>query len=380
MLLSLVVFAGVYVLWRYIAPLALGRGVRVLLGVGVLLVLFHLLIISRFFGSLASPEVPAPLLWGLSAGFFGLCLFALGLMLRDALAALLYPFARRAAQGLWQGKALAHGMLLLSLGLGALGVWQAVKLPAVRQVELAVPGLPAAFDGYRIVHLTDLHMSRLFTGRWVREVVARSNALQPDAVLLSGDLVDGKVAWRAADYPHLAGLQGRDGVYAVPGNHEYYADYVQWMQVFEQLGLQMLVNRHVRLQRGDATLVVAGVSDGVALGRGFPGPDIAAALAGRPADAPVILLAHRPGQARAHAAQGVALQLSGHTHGGHVLGLHRLVARFNGGFVSGLYRVGGLQLYVSNGAGLWPGFPIRLGKPSEITLFTLRQQKEAASP
>jgi predicted MPP superfamily phosphohydrolase len=72
---------------------------------------------------------------------------------------------------------------------------------------------------------------------------------------------------------------------------------------------------------------------------------------------------------------GVALQLSGHTHGGMVLGLDQLVARGNNGFVSGLYEVGGMQLYVNNGTALWPGFALRLGRPSELTVFTLRQPK-----
>jgi predicted MPP superfamily phosphohydrolase len=68
----------------------------------------------------------------------------------------------------------------------------------------------------------------------------------------------------------------------------------------------------------------------------------------------------------------VRLQLSGHTHGGMIRGLDRLVARGNAGFVSGAYRVGGMLLYVSNGTALWPGFALRLGRPSELTRITLR--------
>ena len=80
----------------------------------------------------------------------------------------------------------------------------------------------------------------------------------------------------------------------------------------------------------------------------------------------------QPRQARAAAARGVALQLSGHTHGGMIIGLDRLVARGNAGFVSGRYELGGMTLYVSNGTGLWPGFALRLGIPSEITRIILR--------
>ena len=109
---------------------------------------------------------------------------------------------------------------------------------------------------------------------------------------------------------------------------------------------------------------------------GQAGPDLNAALAGAPANVPIVLLDHQPKFARAAAARGVALQLSGHTHGGMIVGLDRLVARANGGFVSRRYEVDGqgarMTLYVSNGTALWPGFALRLGRPPEMTRFTLR--------
>ena len=86
----------------------------------------------------------------------------------------------------------------------------------------------------------------------------------------------------------------------------------------------------------------------------------------------MILLDHQPGRAKRNATRGVALQLSGHTHGGMVRGLDRLVARGNDGFVSGRYQVGGMTLIVGNGTGLWPGFALRLGRPSEMIRITLR--------
>ncbi len=89
-------------------------------------------------------------------------------------------------------------------------------------------------------------------------------------------------------------------------------------------------------------------------------------------EAVTILMAHRPDGARENAKAGVDLQLSGHTHGGQVLGLHYIAQYANDGLVSGLYPIGGMQLYVSNGTGLWNGFPIRLGRPAEITQIVLR--------
>ncbi|MDR2696749.1 MAG: metallophosphoesterase, partial [Deltaproteobacteria bacterium] len=104
----------------------------------------------------------------------------------------------------------------------------------------------------------------------------------------------------------------------------------------------------------------------------LPGPDIAGALAGAPEGAVRILLDHRPGNAPENARMGVDLQLSGHTHGGQILGMHQLVARFNQGFVYGWYQVDTMRMYVSSGAGLWNGFPVRLGVPSEIVRCVLR--------
>jgi predicted MPP superfamily phosphohydrolase len=108
-----------------------------------------------------------------------------------------------------------------------------------------------------------------------------------------------------------------------------------------------------------------------------PLPDVQQALAGVPPTDPVILLSHRPTGAALNAQAGAGLQLSGHTHGGQILGPHLLTQWANEGYVSGLYQVGGMTLYVSNGTGLWPGFPIRLGRPSEITQIVLRSPAKA---
>jgi predicted MPP superfamily phosphohydrolase len=170
----------------------------------------------------------------------------------------------------------------------------------------------------------------------------------------------------------LVELGARDGVVAIPGNHEYYAEYVNWLKTFDRLGLRMLLNGHTTIELGGQSLVLAGITDAAASRVGQPLPAIDAALAGVPPSATVILLSHRPVGAARHAQAGARLQLSGHTHGGQILGPHLLTQWANEGYVSGMYRVGGMQLYVSNGAGLWNGFPIRLGRPSEITRIVLR--------
>ena len=362
-----------YVVLRLVWPLRVSWPVRSALTVLVYGLALHHRIVARFAGSMASPELPKLVIATLGTGFIALLLTAVFVLVLDAVMLLARVLRRRRALAYLRAPGPRPAAAALALLLALYGTWQAMAVPKVRQVEIAIDGLPAAFEGYRVLQLTDIHASRLLTGEWVADVVALSNAQQPDLVVITGDLVDGSVEARADDVRPLADLRAPDGVVAITGNHEYYAQYQAWMQAFRALGMQVLENTHLGIARGDAVLTIAGVTDPVADRYGLPGPDLDAALAGAPPQAPVILLDHRPVAAREAASRGVALQLSGHTHGGHITGMHRLVARANGGFVSGLYRVAGMQLYVSNGAGLWPGFATRIGVPSEITVLTLRR-------
>lgn len=257
--------------------------------------------------------------------------------------------------------------------LGVIGVMNAVRVPPLADVTLPIRDLPPQYEGYTILQLTDLHISRLFPATWTQKVVERANVLDVDLVVVTGDVIDGSLAMRRADVAPLAGLKARDGVYMSPGNHEYFLGFREWMQHFSEMGMRILGNAHAILERGGARLMLAGVTDRSAPATGQPRPDLAAALAGGPADVPIILLDHQPAGARRAAAHGIAAQLSGHTHGGMMPGLDRLVARGNAGFVSGSYDVDGMTLYVNNGTGIWPGFALRLRRPSELTRLTLRR-------
>ncbi|PHY95068.1 metallophosphoesterase [Acetobacter pomorum] len=320
-------------------------------------------------GSVFTPEFPRPVIilfnWA-----FGTILFLTLLQIALDFGALLVALVT------WQPVHIPVGARGAAGGiagvLAAIGVVNTLRVPQVRNVAVTIPGLSPAFDGYRLVQLTDLHISRLFPANWARAVVDRTNAIGADMIVVTGDFIDGSVAMRRADVAPLAQLHAPDGVLAIPGNHEYYFDYTDWMRHLKELGFHMLLNRHTVISRGGAELVIAGVTDRSAPRHGQAGPNLAAALADSPEGAPIVLLDHQPGDARAAAAQGIALQLSGHTHGGMILGLDRLVARGNNGFVSGRYDVNGMTLYVSNGTGLWPGFALRLGIPPEITCFSLR--------
>ncbi|WP_242126610.1 metallophosphoesterase [Sphingobium sp. Sx8-8] len=278
---------------------------------------------------------------------------------------------------------LRYGLAAGAALLATLAVYNATRIPGLKAIEIGIEGLPPQWDGYTLVQLTDLHVSRLFSAAWTRAVVDRVNALDVDLIVITGDVIDGSLAMRRADVEPLRDLRARDGVHMSPGNHEYFLGYKQWMQHFAGMGMHVLENRHAILERAGERMVIAGVTDRTARATGMPQPDLAAAVAGAPAAVPVLLLDHQPGSARNSAAHGIALQLSGHTHGGMMPGLDRLVARGNGGFVSGAYDVDGMTLYVNNGTGIWPGFALRLGRPAELTRITLRARgggRNASSP
>tara|TARA_R110000868_G_scaffold193554_7_gene438552 strand:- start:1711 stop:2799 length:1089 start_codon:yes stop_codon:yes gene_type:complete len=267
-----------------------------------------------------------------------------------------------------------YAMAALAMILAGVGVYNATRVPSLKDVRIDIAGLPLQFDGYTLVQLTDLHISRLFPTAWSRAVVDRTNALDVDLIAITGDVIDGSLAMRRADVEPLRDLRARDGVFMSPGNHEYFLGYQEWMRHFAEMGIHILANDHVVLPRQGGNLVLAGVTDRTAPATGMPPPNLAAALAGAPTGAPILLLDHQPGPANTAAAHGVALQLSGHTHGGMIPGLDRLVAMGNSGFVSGRYRVGEMTLYVNNGTGIWPGFAMRLGRPAELTRITLHRK------
>ena len=364
-------FAAI-VIWRFVPSLPVGRVWKVAIALLILLI-SQWGLITNLFGGWASPEVPKGVLvlagWATGSFILLLCF----LILKDIASVFLWLGRKTGifSQGIRLGWKWAVGFCGLAVLLSAIGTWQGIKVPDVKQVHVKVRHLPKELDGFRIVQLTDLHTCRLLDAEWTRAVVDKANALKPDLMVLTGDLVDGRTKNRINDVAPYKDLTARLGVYAVTGNHEYYSNYLSWMRYFDNMGLRILSNEHLVLHDKGRQIVLAGTTDRVAARFGLSEPDVQKALSGRPEDAPVILLAHQPKGSDAYAAAGADLQLSGHTHGGQVLGIHWLNQLFNDGYVSGLYDVNGMQLYVSNGTGLWNGFPIRLGKPSEITELVL---------
>jgi uncharacterized protein len=259
----------------------------------------------------------------------------------------------------------------LALAATLLGFLNAHRTPRVRTVEIAHPGLPASLHGFTIAQISDLHVSPTIRRHFVGRVVAAVNALAPDVIAITGDLVDGTVAELADEVAPLAALAAPGGVYFVSGNHEYYAGVHAWLAQVRRLGIRVLQNEHVVIDRDGAKLVLAGVSD-FSAGHFEQAhrSDPEAALRDAPADASMkVLLAHQPRSAPAAARAGFDLQLSGHTHGGQFLPWNFFV-RFQQPFTAGLHQLDRLTVYVSRGTGYW-GPPKRFGAPSEITRIRL---------
>jgi predicted MPP superfamily phosphohydrolase len=248
--------------------------------------------------------------------------------------------------------------------------------PRVREHEIAIAGLPPAFDGYRVAQISDLHCGPFASGARVDGWVAAVNRLEADLVAVTGDLIANGSTFVPVVAASLGRLRGRDGVVACMGNHDYFTDGEEMASALERAGLTLLRNRGIEVRRDGGALYVAGVDDTWTRRH-----DLDAALAARPAAAPVLLLAHDPVLFPDAAKRGVALTLSGHTHGGQ-LGVPFFAKRFNLArsitrFTTGLYEIGAATLYVTRGLGT-TGLPIRLFVPPEITVITLRRRAEAA--
>lgn len=256
---------------------------------------------------------------------------------------------------------------LALLGTG-FGVKSALGDVPVRRVPVALSRLPAALAGYKMVQLSDLHIGPTLGRDWTERLVERVNALEPHAVVITGDLVDGSVTRLREHVAPLGDLRARDGVFFVTGNHEYYAGADAWLRELERLGIRPLRNERVSLGADDVSFDLAGVDDWQAFGEGH-GRDLSRALAGRDPSRELVLLAHQPRQIAEAAERGVGLQLSGHTHGGQIVPWNFFV-RLQQPYIAGLSRHGDAQIYVSRGTGFW-GPPMRVLAPAEITLLEL---------
>ena len=269
-----------------------------------------------------------------------------------------------------------RGLLIqgLNFGLGAatIGITgtafaKALAAPKVITVRHPLSGTHKGLSGLRIVQISDIHVSHTIRRPMVERLVSMINALSPDAVVLTGDLVDGSVPMLAHDVAPLRDINAPLGKFFITGNHEYYSGVIPWLEEMTRLGYHCLVNSHQPLSFNGTPLVMAGVTDYHA-GRMMPShkTDAAKALKGAPEDAYRILLAHQPLSFPDAIRQGCHLTLSGHTHGGQYFP-YNLIIHLAQPWVAGLYEKEGARLYVNRGSAFW-GPPLRMGAEAEITM------------
>jgi predicted MPP superfamily phosphohydrolase len=342
---------------------------------GLALGLLALSIPVGFVGSRTLPRDAAMMLSTFAFGWMGVMFFLLvGCVVGDAMR-LLARAAHRAVNVPWvpeRRQALARftaGSVAVATG-GAVRVSVGSALGEVEIAEQAVKldRLPRALDGLQIAQLSDVHIGASLGGRFLRGVVEKTNALRPDLIVITGDLVDGSVAQLERHVAPLAELRSRFGVFFVTGNHEFYSGADAWCAHLERLGMNVLRNRVLTLGSSRAEkFQLAGIDDHTLTG----GTDVGARLRTRiDPERETILLAHQPRSVEDAAALGAGLQLAGHTHGGQIYPFTELV-RLTTPYVAGLYRHSEqTQIYVSRGTGFW-GPPMRLAAPAEITRLVL---------
>lgn len=370
-----------YVAWRVLGPLGVRGAKRAfLIGLFVLGVVGAPLVFGA--DMLLSPDAAYVYRW-IAWSYIGAFSTLFGLMAARDLALLLWRgVARLRGQAPAEAASperrrfllnASHGLIgSATVALTGYGIREARKLPEVVEVEVPIKGLPRELDGYHIVQLSDMHIGETIDKDFILPIIETVTSLAPDLLALTGDLVDGSVDRLRNDVSPLAYLRARDGVLCVTGNHEYYSGADAWCAHYRELGMTVLNNQHLLIQRGAAKLLVAGVTD-IREGKKFEGhtSDPARSIAGAPKHDVRILLAHQPRSAAEAQKHGFALQLSGHTHGGQFFPWNLLVGLVQP-ISKGLARIGGMWVYVNRGTCYW-GPPVRSFVPAEITSLKLRR-------
>lgn len=272
---------------------------------------------------------------------------------------------------LFLARTLGGGVAAFGAVAGAVALRGGLREPALVDVAVPLKKLPKNLNGLTIVQVSDLHVGPTIRGDVVDALVARINAMNPDIVALTGDLVDGSVRALGPEMTAFAKLRPKYGTFLCTGNHEYYSGVDSWIAWWRAQGVTVLRNERVTVGQGSDLIDIAGVDDWQAarFGNGH-GHDVPRALAGRDPSRPLVLLAHQPKSIVDAAAGEVCLQLSGHTHGGQLWPFSHLV-RLQQPYVAGLAKEGGTWIYVSRGTGYW-GPPMRLNAPSELTRIVLQ--------
>ena len=262
------------------------------------------------------------------------------------------------------------GAFLGSASVTSMGLYNTFYDRRITRTSIALKNFPEALRGFTIVQLSDIHIGPTLQRDFLTEVVRQTNELQPDLIVITGDLVDGSVEKLKEHVAPLKDLRAKHGVYFSSGNHDHYSGIDPWCAELRRLGVKVLRNEQTLIGEGDSSFILAGVDDYSARG-GLKEhtEDLDKTLANRDPNKALVLLAHQPRSGVLAAERGVELQLSGHTHGGQLFPWMYFV-RLQQLFVAGLHRHQNTWIYVSRGTGFW-GPPVRVKTFGEIAQIEL---------
>ncbi len=277
-------------------------------------------------------------------------------------------------------------VVAIAIVFGAIAGFIGSKRLVVRHLSVRLPNLPEEFDGVRIVQISDMHVGPHTPRRYLARVASAIRDARPDLIVTTGDQVDDF----ARDTAHFAsafnGLNAPLGVFAIAGNHDVYAGWDGVSHALSAMGMTVLVNEAIAVERGGARIWIAGTGDPAGqmwhrAGGMKAAPDVERTLSGVPDGEPVVVLAHNPDQWPELVRRGADLTLSGHTHYGQ-LAIPRLGWNLASPFVHpsmGMHRDGSSLLYINPGTNYW-GLPFRIGTPPEVTVIVLSRSSAGDPP
>ena len=262
--------------------------------------------------------------------------------------------------------------VVLCICLSIYSVWHALQEPSIKKINLETNQLLKEKTPLKIVHLSDFHIGQGFDGKSLSTIIKKTNELQPDLVLITGDLIDKSPAELSNEMIKLKNIKSQYGTYIVFGNHEYYHQANAWKNFFDEINIPVLFNENKTIMHENQPIILAGTDFGFTYREERADDLLKKTFKNTNPNQLKILMAHHPAVYKKTEPYNVFLQLSGHTHGGMIFPVDIIVKISNKGFLRGLYQKRkNSYLYVSNGTGLWGGFPARLGTSNEITLITL---------
>ncbi|MDH5183162.1 MAG: metallophosphoesterase, partial [Gammaproteobacteria bacterium] len=257
-------------------------------------------------------------------------------------------------------------MLIMAISYVLRGLSQGLKAPVINTVQIKVKDFPA--EDYTIVQLTDVHVGRTIRRDYIEDLVHRTNALQPDMVVITGDLIDLPVEKIRDDLAPLQDLQAPS--YFILGNHEYFHGPHDVIAIAKDLGIRPLLNESIMIDVEGGQFNLVGITDLVGERMGVLAHDLDSAFSQVDHTRSSIVLAHQPKTIKLLTGQRCDLMLSGHTHGGQIFPFGYLVI-MDQPYLAGLHQHNEhSQIFVSRGTGFW-GPPLRVLAPSEISLLRI---------